>query len=50
MVLTVEGNRGFAGTTNNGVACDIGPMQRKDVLGYISPERLVKAYDAQKVA
>jgi hypothetical protein len=34
MVLTIEGNRGFAGTTNNGVAVDIGPMVRTDVLGY----------------
>lgn len=44
MVLTIEGNRGYAGTTNNGVACDIGPMQRTDVLGYISPEKLARAY------
>lgn len=37
MVLTIEGNRGFAGTTNNGVAVDIGPMLRTDVLGYYAP-------------
>jgi len=37
MVLTIEGNRGFAGTTNNGVAVDIGPMQRRDILGYFHP-------------
>lgn len=38
MVLTIEGNRGFAGTTNNGVAVDIGPMQRRDILGYVHPK------------
>lgn len=39
--LTIEGNRSFAGTaSNNGVAVDIGPMLRKDILGYVSPERL----------
>lgn len=37
LVLTIEGNRGFAGTTNNGVAVDIGPMQRRDILGYVHP-------------
>lgn len=37
MVLTIEGNRGYAGTTNNGVAVDIGPMLRTDVLGYYAP-------------
>lgn len=37
MVLTIEGNRGFAGTTNNGVAVDIGPQMRRDVLGYFHP-------------
>jgi hypothetical protein len=50
MVLTIEGNRSYAGTTNNGVACDMGPMQRKDILGYISPERLVRAYEQQEAA
>jgi hypothetical protein len=44
LVLTIEGNRAYAGTTNDGVACDIGPMLRKDILGYISPERLVRGY------
>jgi hypothetical protein len=39
---TIEGNRGFAGTTNNGTAVDINPMNRKDVLGYIPPERLLE--------
>jgi hypothetical protein len=39
MILTIEGNRGYAGTTNNGVAVDIGPMARRDVLGYVRPER-----------
>ena len=44
MTLTIEGNRSFAGTTsNNGVAVDIGPMLRKDILGYVSPERLKAA-------
>lgn len=37
LVLTVEGNRGFAGTTNNGVAVDVGPMTRTDVLGLVRP-------------
>lgn len=37
LVLTIEGNRGYAGTTNNGVAVDIGPLQRKDILGYFVP-------------
>lgn len=37
MVLTIEGNRGFAGTTNNGIAVDIGPQLRTDVLGYYAP-------------
>ena len=37
LTLTVEGNRAFAGSTNNGVAVDIGPMLRTDVLGYYSP-------------
>lgn len=37
LTLTIEGNRGFAGTTNNGVAVDIGPMVRSDVLGYFKP-------------
>jgi len=34
-LLTIEGNRAFAGTSNNGVAVDIGPMTRTDILGYI---------------
>lgn len=37
-ILTVEGNRAFAGTTNNGVAVDIGPMARRDILGYCKLE------------
>lgn len=38
LMLTVEGNRSFAGTaSNNGVAVDIGPMARRDVLGYFPP-------------
>jgi len=44
LTLTIEGNRAYAGTTsNNGVAVDIGPMMRKDILGYVSPERLKAA-------
>jgi hypothetical protein len=37
MVLSVEGNRGFAGSTNNGVAVDLGPVLRSDILGYFHP-------------
>lgn len=37
LVLTIEGNRGFAGTTNNGIAVDIGPLTRTDVLGLVRP-------------
>lgn len=37
LTLTIEGNRGYAGTTNNGVAVDMGPMLRTDILGYYSP-------------
>lgn len=38
LTLTVEGNRGFAGTaTNNGIGTDIGPMVRGDILGYYRP-------------
>ena len=34
--LTVEGNRSWAGaSSNNGVAVDIGPILRRDVLGYV---------------
>ena len=36
-MLTIEGNRAFAGTSNDGVAVDIGPPNRKDILGYIHP-------------
>ncbi len=36
-LLTIEGNRGYAGTTNDGNAVDIGPCMRSDVLGYVSP-------------
>lgn len=44
LILTIEGNRSFAGTaSNNGVAVDIGPMNRRDILGYVSPERLKTA-------
>jgi hypothetical protein len=37
VTLTIEGNRGYAGTTNNGVAVDIGPMLRTDIMGYFEP-------------
>lgn len=35
IVLTIEGNRGYAGTTNDGQAVDLGPTRRTDILGYI---------------
>lgn len=39
LVLTIEGNRGYAGSgTNNGVAVDLAPLTRKDVLGLVLPE------------
>lgn len=38
ITLTIEGNRGLAGTaTNNGIAVEIGPMVRGDILGYFAP-------------
>ena len=38
MLVTIEGNRSFAGTaSNNGIAVDIGPVTRKDILGYFHP-------------
>jgi hypothetical protein len=41
LTLTIEGNRAYAGTaSNNGVAVDLGPMMRKDILGYVAPETL----------
>lgn len=41
LTLTIEGNRSYAGTSsNNGIAVDIGPMVRSDILGYVDPERL----------
>jgi hypothetical protein len=41
VTMTIEGNRSLAGTaSNNGIAVDIGPMTRRDILGYVSPERL----------
>lgn len=36
-MLTIEGNRGYAGTTNDGNAVDIGPVTRRDILGFVSP-------------
>lgn len=36
-IVTIEGNRAWAGTSNNGVAVDIDPPARKDILGYIHP-------------
>lgn len=36
--LTIEGNRGYAGSaTNNGLAVDMAPMFRRDVLGIVLP-------------
>jgi hypothetical protein len=46
-INTVEGNRGFAGTTNNGVAVDFGPVTRADILGYVYPGDLVAEYAKQ---
>ena len=41
VTLTIEGNRSLAGTaSNNGIAVDIGPMARRDILGFVPPERL----------
>lgn len=37
MLLTIEGNRAFGGASNNGVAVDIGPPNRSDILGYVKP-------------
>ncbi len=37
LLLTCEGNRAYAGTTNNGIAVDIAPPMRRDILGYIRP-------------
>lgn len=38
MMLSIGGNRSYAGTSsNNGVAVDIGPVVRRDILGYIRP-------------
>lgn len=37
--LTVEGNRTWGGAGNNGVAVDIGPLTRRDVIGYIPLEQ-----------
>lgn len=36
-MLTREGNRAYAGTTNNGVAVDQAPPRRADILGYFYP-------------
>jgi hypothetical protein len=36
-MLSIEGNRAFAGASNNGVAVDIGPVLRTDILGYVPP-------------
>ena len=37
LMLTIEGNRGFAGATSNGVAVDIGPVVLRRILGYVHP-------------
>jgi hypothetical protein len=37
VMLTCEGNRAYAGTSNNGIAVDIGPPNRRDILGYYWP-------------
>lgn len=37
--LSIEGNRAYAGTTsNNGLAVDIGPVMRTDIMGYFRPQ------------
>jgi len=39
IMLSIEGNRSYAGTTsNNGVAVDIGPVLRADIMGFIRPQ------------
>jgi hypothetical protein len=36
--LTIEGNRGYSGSaTNNGLAVDMAPLGRTDVLGIVLP-------------
>lgn len=38
IILSNEGNRGLAGgAVNNGVAVDVGPVNRTDVLGIVKP-------------
>jgi hypothetical protein len=38
LILTIEGNRGYHGSkTNNGVAVDLAPTTRTDILGVIHP-------------
>lgn len=40
LMLSVEGNRSYAGTvSNNGVAVDLGPVIRRDILGYFHPRK-----------
>ena len=40
--LTIEGNRGYAGSaTNNGVAVDLAPLTRRDVLGVVLPQSII---------
>jgi len=39
IVLTVEGNRGYAGSTNNGQAVDMNVLNRSDILGYFHPRK-----------
>lgn len=49
LLLTIEGNRGFAGSnTNEGVGVGLGPVTRNDILGYVSPDELVKRFAEQR--
>lgn len=46
LMLSVEGNRSFAGSaSNNGLAVDLGPVLRRDILGYIRPTSSTSAGD-----
>lgn len=45
---SIEGNRSWAGTqSNNGQAVDLGPIMRRDILGYVRPRRQSPLYGRQ---
>lgn len=47
ILLSIGGNRGLAGSnTNEGLGCTLGPVTRADILGYVSPDELVKRFAA----